>query len=611
MAPNVIDLCLDDSPPPDPAIRQVSGTEAAMVILDDESDSGADVSHSTLGRRGKRQRLSPPSPAGETLAFLDVDSLQPVPSHPRSGFRGAISSKSTESRTLKRHSTEGDDPIVFSSSPRELPYYTKRKQSDSVSQLGATRAGIPLGDKAVARWKPDTVQHPPTLTTNLSARTAALLADLSTNRPSVRLHRQASETVTSSIGMDGMDEDYDKPQAKERAPPRPLPSSQTLDGPRRKAKELGKEQKQREKEAEKERKRKLKEEKAREKLLAAELAEVNKANKGDKKASTAEMIVDLPTSLAEATSISDELVRASLLSLDVETTTYNASTPRPANVIKWRRKVRAQWNEEAGHWEPIPEQIKTEKHALCLLSAKELVDMVSLDAQSADGRDLEAHFLRIKCRFEGYTIIYLIEGLETWMRKNKNNRNRAYQAAVQAQDADAGDSAGLQTNARGRNRVEVAYIDEDLIEDALLRLQVVHGCLIHHTGAPSDSAHWVAVFTQHISTIPYRTQRMALDTAFCTESGQIKTGDTPADTYVKMLQEIVRITASVAQGIAAEYPSVRTLVVALRQGGPGTLADVRKLANKDGTRTDSCIGPAISRRVYKIFTGTDPTSNDV
>ena len=67
---------------------------------------------------------------------------------------------------------------------------------------------------------------------------------------------------------------------------------------------------------------------------------------------------------------------------------------------------------------------------------------------------------------------------------------------------------------------------------------------------------------------------MNLDTSFCMESGQIKTGEDKQDTYVKMLQEVVRVTAPVAYGIAADYPSVISLVKAMRRHGPSCLEDI-------------------------------------
>ena len=58
------------------------------------------------------------------------------------------------------------------------------------------------------------------------------------------------------------------------------------------------------------------------------------------------------------------------------------------------------------------------------------------------------------------------------------------------------------------------------------------------------------------------------------ESGQIKTGEDKQDTFVKMLQEVVRVTAPVAYGIAADYPSVMSLVKTMRRHGPSCLEDI-------------------------------------
>jgi crossover junction endonuclease EME1 len=95
------------------------------------------------------------------------------------------------------------------------------------------------------------------------------------------------------------------------------------------------------------------------------------------------------------------------------------------------------------------------------------------------------------------------------------------------------------------------------------------------------------------------------------ESGQVKTGDGPKDTYTKMLQEILRLTPAIAYSIAAEYPTVQKLVKGLEENGPLALEDCRKSANKDGAFTDKRIGPSISKRVYKVFMSRDPSSWDV
>lgn len=68
---------------------------------------------------------------------------------------------------------------------------------------------------------------------------------------------------------------------------------------------------------------------------------------------------------------------------------------------------------------------------------------------------------------------------------------------------------------------------------------------------------------------------MRLDTSFCMDSGQVKTGDDNDDTYIKMLQEVKMITVSMAHGIAVKYPTVNRLLCGFKELGPLALEDVR------------------------------------
>ncbi len=83
---------------------------------------------------------------------------------------------------------------------------------------------------------------------------------------------------------------------------------------------------------------------------------------------------------------------------------------------------------------------------------------------------------------------------------------------------------------------------------------------------------------------------MNLETTFCMESGQVKTGEDKDDTFVKMLQEIVRVTPPIAYGIASEYPSVVALVEAFRRHGPNLLENLQvcsQAPSLDNERIDS------------------------
>ncbi|KAH8425250.1 uncharacterized protein LDX57_003006 [Aspergillus melleus] len=464
---------------------------------------------------------------------------------------------------------------------------------------------------------------------NLSSRTANLLASLET-----RSKTEKSNPATTRAGQQGrggvveadeiMDEVAEprRPGRKKAATSTTKLTSEEKDA-RARERETAKAQREQDRQQEKERKQRLKEAKARDKQLAADIAQVNKL-KVDKKESTPEMIVDLASSL-EGTSVGNQTAEF-MSKLGVELTFLTSVMP---NVVRWRRKVKARYNDAAGHWEPCAFHIRQEDQVLVLLTAQEFVDMViaspasqssaSTDPPVATAITLEQHVQQLKSAYPGCKPIYLIEGLTSWMRKNQNSRNRAYVAEVrrQMEQETASQQPSSQAPSRGRKRAAnkpetTPPVDDDTVEDALLQLQVTHSCLIHHTAAPAESAEWIKNFTEHVSTVPYRHEMMeGRDAAFCMDTGQVKPGDTKSDTYVKMLQEVHRVTAPMAYGIEVRYPSVVDLVQGMRRGGPGLLEDVKKSANKNGALTDSRIGPAASKRLYKVFMGLDSSSTDI
>ncbi|KAL2821467.1 ERCC4 domain-containing protein [Aspergillus granulosus] len=457
----------------------------------------------------------------------------------------------------------------------------------------------------------------PGLGSEFSSRTANLLANLGDRSgTTVRTNSKPSQKHTIDLDEDDSDE---LPEPQSRKPKKATTTTKrSIVDKEAKAKEreATKAQRDREKQLEKERKLKAKEEKAKEKQLAADIAHVNKL-KVDKKDSTPEMIVDLATSF-QSTSVGNQAVEY-MQRLGVEHTFFDSPI---TNIVKWRRKMKARFNDTLRHWEPCVPYIREEEHVLCLVTAQEFVNMVT----SALGSDtpyapseLEVHVLRIKSAHPNCVIIYLIEGLTAWMRKNANSRNRAYQAEFrrhldEAQGSSTTSTASSSTSTRRKkaNKPEVPPIDDDTVEDALLSLQVTHQCLIHHTVAAPESAEWIKNFTEHISTVPYRRQKLeGNDSAFCMDTGQVKPGENKSDTFVRMLQEVNRVTASMAYGIINQYPSVVKLVEGMRDSGPAMLEDVKKSANKNGAITDSRIGPAASRRLYKVFMGLDPNSTDI
>ncbi|KAH7346554.1 ERCC4 domain-containing protein [Rhexocercosporidium sp. MPI-PUGE-AT-0058] len=519
----------------------------------------------------------------ESITQLDDDpfaSDPPLPPAKKRRVSGSPKPARRTSEAFKRTKTTDSaifDEITFTSSPDHIAEATLRRREKYKQRRKDDLEEVTLGDKQDAT-KPRNFQGTGWSFSGLEEpeESDEDLPDLA-SLTNVKV-KPTSKTSDSQKVLDK----YDADKAKQKS------AREKLDKAKDKTEKA--KEKAAAKEAEKEDKRLEKEKRAYEKKLATELAKVNTL-KTDKKVSTPEMIVDLPSSL---NSILLEQTYKMLRQHEVEYTNWESELP----VVKWRRKVEAKYNEEADYWEPTKPHITKEKHIMCVITAQALVDLIT----GAEGQDLVAHTLKLKAKFEPCEVIYLVEGFVAWMRKNKTLLNRQYTAAVRSHAANSNEAPTTSQ----RKKKEPDYVNEELIEDALLRLQIHHNTFIHHTNAMVETAEWILNFTQHISSIPYKTQKAFLDTGFCMDTGQVKTGDDASNTYIRMLQEVFRVTAPIAYGIVAEHPTLRGLVKALKEQGPLALEDCRKSTNKDGAFSDKRIGPAISKKIHKVFMESDP-----
>ncbi|KAH7397854.1 ERCC4 domain-containing protein [Cadophora sp. MPI-SDFR-AT-0126] len=523
----------------------------------------------------------------DSISKLEDDPFASDPPLPPTKKRRISVSPKPAQRTsaaFKRTKTTGStaDDITFTSSPDFLAEATKKRrekwkqsrQDNLEEHISSEKENIMSSTFQGTAWSFSALDENPD--------------DSDEDLPDLASLAKAVKPTCKSSGSQRALDKYNADKAKEKA------AKERLDKVKNKfdkAKERTEKSKEKAaaKEVEKEVKRLEKEKKAHEKKLAMELAKVNTL-KTDKKVSTPEMIVDLPSSL---NSVLLEQTYKMLRQHDVEYTDRESELP----VVRWRRKVEAKYNEDAGHWEPTPVHVKQEKHIMCVLTAQSLVDLIT----GSEGHDLDTYTLGLKSKFEPCEVIYLVEGFMAWMRKNKTLLNRQYTAAVRSHV-----QSEVPTASQRKKKKDPEYVNEELIEDALLRLQIHHNTFIHHTNAMVETAEWILNFTQHISSIPYKTVKASLDTGFCMDTGQVKTGDDAADTYVRMLQEVFRVTPSIAYGIVAEFPTLRELVKTLKDQGPLALEDCRKSTNKDGAFSDKRIGPAISKKIHKVFTESDP-----
>lgn len=487
---------------------------------------------------------NPPAPSCSFLYHDDVDSTEPTQRQlkrrklsPPPSQQGDVSSSPQLSVSASQHllpkpkaqdRTEGTEEWIPIDGSDSIVFTSSAAAGAVVLRTNRKRSSPSLSEHSEDSLPDDLLSAPvqkSSIASALSQRTATLLASLSRSpqrlKPS-NTRKQTSDEILSKDengprrANDGGEQIAHKSKPygpagnfKVQARSRLTEEEKAARGKDReremaaKAREkemtkiASKEQKAREKEEDQERKRILKEEKARDKRIAADLAEVNKS-KLDKKDSTPEMIVDLPASI-DGQSV-DTQIREFLKTLGVDATLYQSPLP---NIVRWRRKMKARWNADLDHWEPIERmEIHEEQHVMCLMSAKQFVALAT--AQNR-GEDIDTHVARLKSAYEGCIPIYLIEGLQSWMRKNRTAENRAYQNRVSSLSQSNTDSVPAASQQASKKKKPVSvFVDEDMIEDALLRLQVMNGSLVHHTNASVETAEWVANFTQHISTIPYR-----------------------------------------------------------------------------------------------------------
>ncbi|KAJ9613135.1 hypothetical protein H2200_003076 [Cladophialophora chaetospira] len=392
------------------------------------------------------------------------------------------------------------------------------------------------------------------------------------------------------------------------------------------------------KEAEKAHKALEKEQKEKAKQKAADLAEVNKS-RTNKKDATPEMILEMSSFLKD-TSVGNQVqkrmdnvrVEVNYIDEEINLTDDGAEQEQYGSIITWRRKVKSKYNDEEDQWEPTSGcRVIKEKHILIHLPAGDFAAIAAV-SRSGSGTsishsveemkaNLDAHVFSIRRRFGDCIPVYLLESLRTWLKKNLNAKNRAYTAGVRAQLLQADAEAQASSQARGRKRkkpgsesLDLSHVTSDIVDDLLLHLQLAHQpILIHHTPTPTDSASQISALTQHLATRPYRAAQLEYNlksASFCMDSGQVKTGDDVKDTFVKMLQEVQRVTPSMAYGIVEKYKSIRKLVKGFDKHGNLLLEDVHKTVNKDGGWSDKRLGPQVSKRLFKVFMGRDPAATD-
>ncbi|CDW99161.1 hypothetical protein, partial [Sporisorium scitamineum] len=257
-------------------------------------------------------------------------------------------------------------------------------------------------------------------------------------------------------------------------------------------------------------------------------------------------------------------------------------------LVRYRRKVKAEWNAERRHWVPLDrEEVRREGMVIVYIDAKEIVQLVAEEGE--DG--LESWYGDLKRRLtamdggredEQQQVFLICQGLVKFYSRLRANENRAYTARIRQQLAenqsaasttadpgtsttsDAAASAAAKPARRKGNTSSNVPNDaptlptQAIVERSLVQLKLIHGCYVIHAASLVDGVEWLHQLTSDLSLKPYKSLR---DThlSFAVDTGRNTTSSSSAAIYSMMLQQIPRVTPAIANSITTIYPSLNAL----------------------------------------------------
>ncbi|CAG8599652.1 124_t:CDS:2, partial [Scutellospora calospora] len=351
-------------------------------------------------------------------------------------------------------------------------------------------------------------------------------------------------------------------------------------------KEAEKIEKQRQREEQKLERQRKKEEREAEKQREKQFQQVNKL-KIDKLEMTREMIVDIENSLIEGSFGS--LIRDNL---ELKKMTINTFQHNVSGIIKFRRKVTSEWNDELCAFVPVPEIIREEVYVFLYLEIEIFVQHIENDS-------LHTHIRNVQKIFHNKKLVLLIKGFDGYCRKKKLQHNRTFTNAVRIRMEEP----GIENDSQSKKKpIMNKGPDLEKIEDEFIWLQLIAKVMIVHTKDIEETAEVIGTLSTDIATIPYKHRNGQLNFWV---GNQVRAGVDHSDTWCRMLQEIQHVTEPVAKGILNKHPTIKSLYDAYhgchtREDAENLLTEVEIQNNGLGQR-NRYVNKALSKRIYEIF----------
>ncbi|KAJ7056745.1 hypothetical protein C8F01DRAFT_359795 [Mycena amicta] len=433
----------------------------------------------------------------------------------------------------------------------------------------------------------DDLQPPLTSSQRASSETTLDIVDSEDELPPMATLQSAAQSRTKEKGKRKRDSspEYDSSDMDtglDESPPKVQRKASTKGRARKtdEQKAVDKERKQQEVERKKKQKAAEKAHKAARVAAAKQLKKDYQAvNKlvGDKKATLVDMEIVFPAIFREATHRPlYDAFRKYVDPFDMTVTISQEREVRGLDVFSWIRTKRADYDVAGRQWIPVKEYTVKESTVAVYLEAAHLVKVLTEGQDGAESGRGIVQKVRTAFNDPRVQIFFVVNGMTAFVRKSATHSVRV----------------------------------KDTVERAVASLQMAEGVHFLYTDSISDAVERLYDLSADLGIKPHKLiERSHLH--FCADTDQ-RSGKSLADTWLKMVQQVHRMTESGGEGIVERFPTPRSLLEAYERAPSQRVRDDMVAPctvkhRKDGQlRKNDAIGPALSSVVGTVMWERDP-----
>lgn len=246
-----------------------------------------------------------------------------------------------------------------------------------------------------------------------------------------------------------------------------------------------------------------------------------------------------------------ELIQALFLEKNAEVRDLLLQQTNPKHTISWRRKCKAEWNDDSQTFIPLATaKITKENVVLVHVHTQEFVQYIQDDS-------VNQFIDRIEQKNPKCQIMLMLEGLDAYYKKKKLNQRRQFDAQIRS--SIQGESSSQPKSKRKNDLADISNAPEQPeVEECLNYLQLVRNVMLVPTKDETDTASWIESLTVDLGLSRYKLRNLNNNYKVS------KSGTDPQDMYFKMLQEVQLCTPAVAKSIIYSYPTVQSLYQAYK-----------------------------------------------